>query len=333
MLKTGIRSMLAVSLAATALAGCGTSAGDQEQTSAEASAAPCDRDCLLQATDTYLAALAEHDPAKAPLAADAKFVENLKRLKVGEGLWQTTTAGKTAFAISVPDPQLQQAGWLGMIEQSGKPVLLALRLKFDNGKIVEAEHLVGPPAQGKMDNLRTVRAGLLQEIPQDQRLDHDQLIRIGADYYDALDDNDGSKAPFAADCERHENGMITAGANAGPPPNWKPGQPRTSSDCAKQLDSKTFTYIDKIENRRLIAADPVTGLVMGFSHFRHPMTNLPYDVINTDGSTTERNKENMPYDPFDFPAAHIFKVGPDAKIHEIEASGITTKFNSPTGWE
>jgi hypothetical protein len=32
-----------------------------------------------------------------------------------------------------------------------------------------------------------------------------------------------------------------------------------------------MTCIDRIENRRVFAADPATRLVMGLSHFRHPM--------------------------------------------------------------
>ena len=83
----------------------------------------------------------------------------------------------------------------------------------------------------------------------------------------------------------------------------------------------------------MFAADPETGLVMGLSHFRHPMTNLPYLVKNTDGSTSERNKDNFKFAPFDLPAAHIFKVGPDGEIHEIEAMGFMAPYNSPTGWE
>jgi len=90
---------------------------------------------------------------------------------------------------------------------------------------------------------------------------------------------------------------------------------------------------DRIENRRVFAADPQTGLVMGLSHFRHPMTNLPYKVKALDGSEIERNEKNMPFAPFDLPAAHIFKVGPDGQIHEIEAMGFTAPYNSPTGWE
>jgi hypothetical protein len=72
---------------------------------------------------------------------------------------------------------------------------------------------------------------------------------------------------------------------------------------------------------------------MGFSHFRHPFTNLPYLVTHTDGTTSERNKENMPFNPFDMPAAHIFKIGADGLVHEIEAVGFVAPYNSQTGWE
>src|SRR5262245_62135009 len=90
---------------------------------------PCDRACLIALTDGYFAALAAHDPAKAPLAADIRFVENLKRLKPGEGLWKTATAAPTTFKIYVPDPVSQQVGFIGMMESEGKPAEVGLRLK------------------------------------------------------------------------------------------------------------------------------------------------------------------------------------------------------------
>jgi hypothetical protein len=330
MRRTGLTAALAASVLALSLAGC--SGGDAQEAEA-AQAAACDRECIIGVTDQYLAALAQKNPAAAPLAENVTFVENLKRLRPGEGLWQSATGGPTQFAIHVPDVELQQAGWMGVVEQNGEPVMLALRLKLQDGRITEAEHLVTAPAQGNMQHLQSVRPGLLATIPEGQRLPHDELIRIGATYYDALDDNDGSKTPFAPDCQRLENGMITAGEGVGPPPNSQPGAPRTARDCAGQLDSQTFVYIDRIENRRMIAADPWTGLAMGLSHFRHPMDNLPYKVTNEDGSVTERNAENMPYEPFDMPAAHIFKIGADGKMHEIEAVGVRMPYNSPTGWE
>ncbi len=170
-------------------------------------------------------------------------------------------------------------------------------------------------------------------IPAAQRLPHDRLIAIGRTYYDALDDNDGSKMPFAADCQRRENGATTAGEGAGSPPIKDPNPSPIAHDCKGQMDSGTFIYIDRIENRRMVAADPVTGLVMGLSHFRHPFTNLPYQVKHIDGTTSERNAQNMPYKPFDMPAAHIFKIGPEGTVHEIEAVGFIAPYNSPTGWE
>ena len=56
-------------------------------------------------------------------------------------------------------------------------------------------------------------------------------------------------------------------------------------------------------------------------------------MIHTDGSTSERNKDNFKFNPFDMPAAHIFKIGADGKVHEIEAVGFVAPYNSATGWE
>lgn len=107
-----------------------------------AQAATCDRSCLVQLGNAYLAALAKHQPNSVPLAGKVLFVENAKRLKVGEGLWQTASAGPTAFSIMVPDAQQQTLGWMGVMQRDNKPVMVAIRLKLDDGKISEAEHLV-----------------------------------------------------------------------------------------------------------------------------------------------------------------------------------------------
>lgn len=335
-------------------------------TAANVAAAPavpavaCDRQCLIAATDAYVAALVAHDPQQAPLAASVTFVENVTRKQVGEGLWQTVVSGPTPFAIHVPDPVNRTAGYLAMMTRMApppapqgsspeqiaamaneppveQPVLVAFRLQFDDsGKIIEAEHLLTGVREAQLANLQTLRPGILAEVAEEQRLPHQRLIDIGISYYPALDDNDSDLTFFAPDCERHENGMITASATPAPAAPAIPGTaptPATARDCYGQIESGTFQYIDRIENRRVFAADPVTGLVMGLSHFRHPMDNLPYNVTNTDGSTSERTLANFPFAPFDLPAAHIFKVGPDGLMHEIEAMGFMAAYNSPTGWE
>ena len=325
-------------------------------------AAPaCDRQCLLSATDAYVAAIVAHDPALAPLAEDAVFVENITKMQPGEGLWQSVVQGPSTFALHVPDEINQSVGYLAMMTYMAppappqgmspeeraafaassapveQPVVVAFRLQFDgNGKITEAEHLLAAIREAQMVNLQAPRPGILTEIPVENRKAHDELITIGASYYDALDDNNGELMNFAADCERHENGMITA---SGTPSTGAPAIPGTAPapararDCRGQLNTGTFQYIDRIENRRVFAADPQTGLVIGLSHFRHPMDNLPYTVTNLDGTTAEIAAETFAFAPFDLPAAHIFKIGADGQVHEIEAMGFTIPYNSPTGWE
>jgi len=322
----------------------------------DASMTASNREQIIGITKTYLSALVAHDPSAAPLAENIVYVENITKMKPGEGLWKSAVSVPSSFAIYVPDEKNQTAGFLGMMTylapppappaapgaspkksavpaataaNTEQPVLVALRLKLKNGKITEAEHLLAGITGNNLNTLKTPRSGLVTAVPEGQRKDHDLLIKIGASYYDALDDNDGTLMPFAPDCERHENGMITAGANAGAGPN-NAGTGSIARDCTGQLSSKVMTYIGPIENRRVFAADPVTGLVMGLSHFRHPMKTGPYEVINTDGS---KRMFEMKFDPFDLPAAHIFKIGVDGKVHEIEAMGFMAPYNAPTAWE
>jgi hypothetical protein len=301
----------------------------------QANAKACDRACLIRTADQYLAAVVAHDPSKAPLAANVAFVENITPMKPGEGLWKTATGGPTAFKVYVPDVALQQVGFIGVIQQDGKPMMLGLKLKLNKaGRIVQAEHIVSAPMGAAANaNIVAVRPGLVSRIPAAKRLPHDKLLAIGKTYYDALDDNVASEAPFADDCQRRENGATTAGEGAGGPPTKDENKSPIAHDCKGQIDSGSFIYIDRIEARRMIAADPVTGLAMGQSQFRHPFTNLPYKVKHIDGTTSERNAVNMAYKPFDMPAMHIFKVGPEGQIHEIEAVGVVVPYNSPTGWE
>jgi hypothetical protein len=64
---------------------------------AAAQGTACDRACLTGIADAYFAAIAAHDPAKAPVAPNAKFTEQTQVLKVGEGLWKTASEAPTTF--------------------------------------------------------------------------------------------------------------------------------------------------------------------------------------------------------------------------------------------
>ncbi|HUK00688.1 MAG TPA: hypothetical protein VLW26_00255 [Steroidobacteraceae bacterium] len=294
----------------------------------------CDRDCLKALADSYFAALVAHDPKKVPLASDVKIVENAKRIQPGEGLWKTATAGPTDFKIVVPDTYSQEVGGMVMIQSEGKPAQVGFRLKLVNGKIVEAEHMIAMPRDMSLPNLQKVRTGILMDVPYEYRDSRGRLVHIAKSYYDALDNNNGSLAPFAPDCERRENGMRTAPSGGVASNPMIPGAPTRPpsllgmQDCTSQINSGTFQYITVIDNRRVELADEQTGLALGFSHFHHAMTEKEYKIVNDPNRETMK----MDYKPFDLPAMHIFKVW-GGQIHEIEAMGFTAPYNSPTGWE
>lgn len=287
---------------------------------------PCDRACLDKLVDTYLAALVAHDPSKAPLAANVTFVENIERKKPGEGLWKTASAVPTTFKIYVPDPVAGQVGFIGMMQEDGKPIQLGLRLEVVNGKITEAEHLVARKLrETSLKNLETPRPAFSAKVPAGERMSREQMLEIAATYYDALVNGDGKAAPFADDCVRRENGMQTTG---NPPPK-EPGRGTMGAmGCAAQLDTKTMSYIKAIEPRRVEIADPETGLVFGLSQFRHPMKEKVVKIEGVPGV----DHVDMPFEPFDLPAAHIYKIT-GGRIHEIEALGFVAPYNSKTGWE
>ena len=289
---------------------------------------PCDRACLTALTDSYLAAVVAHDPSKVQLAGDIRFVENVKRSKVGEGLWKTASAVPTTFKIYVPDPVAQQVGFIGVMESEGKPVQVAVRLKVAGGKITEAEHIVAAVRETNMVRLKTPRMQLVSSVPDHYRDARGRLLHIAASYYDALDNNNGSLAPFADDCVRYENGMQTVRNPVPADPSQGFGL-AGALGCAKQLDTNTFEYIDRIENRRVWIADEENGVAIGFSHFRHPMTKKEFAVYGIPGQTVRKMPDQK---PFDMPAAHVFKIW-GGQIHEIEAVGVVMPYNSATGWE
>ena len=289
-------------------------------------AAQCDRACLLMTTYIYLAGLVAHDPSIVKFSPDVKFVENTVPMKPGDGLWKTASAIPTTFKIYVPDTVSQEVGFLGVMQENDRPIEIALRLKIRDGQIVEAEHLIARNVRDtSLPNLQLPRPGLLASVPADQRVPRDQMLKIGLSYYDALVNSDGHAAPFADDCIRRENGFQTTGN----PPPATPGRGTMGAmGCTAQLDTRVMSYIKRIEPRRVEIADSETGLVFGLSQFRHPMEEKTLKIVGVPGV----DHVDMNFNPFDLPAAHIFKVS-GGEIHEIEALGFMMPYNSKTGWE
>ncbi len=295
---------------------------------------PFDRADLVELMDQYLAALVNHDPAGLPLAEDVKLVENTEVTPIGEGLWKTSTAGATTdYKIYVADPVEQSVGFMGLHEENGKPIQLGVRLKLENGRIAEIDHMIWRLISDPMPaGLMKPRAGLIEPSIDSEKVSREAMVKAALAYYDAIEQNDGSVAPFADECQRHEGGIASANSKA-PLPE---GAEETIGSlaqfgrmkCGEQLDTGVMGYITDINQRRVAAVDEAMGLVMIFSMFNHDGEPDPLPIVNVPGFTERPNE----WGQFNVGAAHIYKIR-SGKIYEIEAMAcLGMPHQASDGW-
>jgi len=80
----------------------------------------CNRACLENLGDQYLAAVVAHDPKKMPFSADVKYTENYQALEMGDGFWKTAQArGKYTHIFS--DPEFGQVASMGTMIEADQP--------------------------------------------------------------------------------------------------------------------------------------------------------------------------------------------------------------------
>ncbi len=301
-----------------------------------------DRQGLVDLMQRYIGALAKHTPGDLPFADKVKFTENTDKgiefLAVGKGLWETATEGPKGFEIYAADPVAQAAATLVVMKENNKDIIFGARIKLVDGKIAEAEHLVvrgGSMSKqpfSSMPTMQKARPGFAEDIPAAEQMTREDLLKIGFSYYDALTSEDGTRAPFAKECERHENGMTTAGGKPPKPEDLPPGAAMPTGgfgniprDCEGQLSAGVFSYITEIRPH-MVVADVQKGISVGFSMFRHDGTKrLPKDAKpGTDNKTT--------YGQFNLAAMHIYKIR-NGKLYEIEAPGAMLPYGVKSGYE
>jgi hypothetical protein len=297
--------------------------------------AACDRNCLTRMADQYLAAMVKHDPAGLHLAASYKFTENTGKIVIGEGLWVGASNVSTTFRIYAADPKSGQVGVLGVMREFGKPVMLVLRLKVENGQITEIEHIVarqvgavGPYGTPGHMNLQTSRPAFAETVPPSERVSREEMVKIASSYFDAIEQTSGKVAPFADDCVRHENGGQTTSWDTPDPLADAITNAVTSLGCAAQIDSGELSYITRIQPRRLIIVDEEKGIVFGFPMFVHNAVVRSVKLIGVPGFQSQAKE----FPPFTLLAGELFKIR-SGKIHEIEAFGTSMPNGIPTGWE
>ena len=214
--------------------------------------------------------------------------------------------GPTEFQIYAADPEAQAAACLVVMKEKDKDIMLGARIKLERRQ----DHRSRASGRSRRWNeskclsaqwIRCKKPDPVsrEDMPKAEQMKREDLIRIGLSYYDALTSEDGTRAPFATECERRENGMTTAGG----PPRQKTapggamptggfgGAPR---DCEGQLSAGVFSYITEIKPR-MVVADVQKGLSIGFSMFRHDGTKrLPKDAPPGTSNKTQYGNSTWP---------------------------------------
>jgi hypothetical protein len=293
-----------------------------------------DRAYLVNLMDQYIAALLKHDPSGIPLASNVKLVENTEVTPIGKGLWENATGGgMTDYKIYVADPVAGQVGFMGLLEEKGKPIQLGVRLRLEKGEITEIDHMIWRQISDPLpEGLIKPRPGLIQKLDESEKVSREEMLKAANAYYDAIEQSDGTVAPFADECQRHEGG-ITSANNQEPLPE---GAETTFGSmaafgrmkCGEQLSTGIMGYITDINQRRLFAVDEEMGLVMAFSMFNHDGEPNPLPIKNVPGVTESPNN----WGQFNVGAGHIFKIK-NGKIYEIEAMAcVGIPYQASDGW-
>ena len=181
-----------------------------------AGAADCDRECLRGAITQYLNAMVDHKPASLTVSDKLKFTEDTVAMKLGEGLWKNASAIGT-YRQDILDVRQGVAASQVIVEESGMPVMLMLRLKVADKKITEVEtQVTRTRAEGaifNIGNIKTVSKNMNLTPERGQLSSRADAIKIAELYPAGL--KIGSfmevNTPFAADAYRIENGTISAG--------------------------------------------------------------------------------------------------------------------------
>jgi hypothetical protein len=304
-------------------------AGAAGAQAAAPAAGDCDRRCLEGFVDTYLAALAARDPARAPLAGDVRFTENGAVLAAGEGLWRTAGA-PTDYRIYVADERAGQVAFVGTILQTdGKPLMLALRLKVADGRIHEAEAITGAPFELPGSPLvSSPRPALSRATPLPQRLNREQMIAVAERNFDGIVAADGSH--FAPDCQRVENRMAMSGnPRLNYPIATLPGRPKpafAAMGCREQVEAHLFDTLDSVGSRRYLVIDEERQLVFGVF-----MLNWYGDTQCNEVRDYGRVCRPPGQKPTGLRTAEILRVT-DGKVHEVEVVFSFAPYEAPSGW-
>ena len=221
-----------------------------------ASAATCDRACLLEQAKQFNANMLAHTTGKIPLAPNANIRENTKAITLADSKWSTVKSIRSegVYADVVKGDVIEH---VAAETDGGKTVYIGTRLKVADGKITEVEVNFDDRPNVNAKNLVPYDPIFNTIVPPEERATREQLEQIITRYFQGLTDHKPIKADYDPRCDRYHsgnrvthnprNGVEESGdvgcyeSNLGP----KPWGPATET--------------------RIALVDPERGIVIGYS--------------------------------------------------------------------
>lgn len=269
-----------------------------------ANAATCDRDCLRGFITQYLNAMVSHQPKKLHVASNARITEDTIETTLGESpLWKNASA-LSRYRLDFLDTRQGVAAAFAIVQESGMPVMLMLRLKVADGKVTEVEtQVTRNKAEGaifKPEALTAPSAAMLARPSEADRNSREDLVKIAEHYPAGLKAGSFIKvdAPFADDAYRFENGQLMAGPGC----TFMPGCDHIKTQRVPTLAGLTD---------RVAAVDEDQGIVLLNMNFGPGSTRTAGDIL-------------MVWE--------AFKIY-GGKIHAVEAFMKNMPEGTKSGWE
>ena len=293
---------------------------------------PCERGCMEAIAGELLDALANRNANQLQLAPNARYTENGQQMLFDNGLWQTGSE-LGAYRHVIADPATGQFGVFATLDENGRGVTLAARVRLEHALIADVEVVTyrvgtGPAwndaGYAQLEAMKTPKALWTDTVPPEQRKSRQELVQIAAHYFQGIENNDGlGYYPFTDDCDRLENGTYTTN---------RPGMIRMGEvdiggmGCRAQFETGLYGVVTEVHDRRFPIVDEERQVVWAHAVFDH--CGCKRELTMPDGTV-------VPIAGFTRPSsillAEAFAIRGEL-IEQVEAVGTSVPYHMGPGW-